>query len=123
MTAVGVLIVHHEEASRREARAVVTATPAFEPVGEAATAEEALELAVALRPGLALVGTGMPGIDGFEASRRLMAALPDSTVVLLYSAAEPDAEALAGSQAAAAVHLDELTPASLRAFGEALQSG
>jgi two-component system invasion response regulator UvrY len=123
MTAVGVLIVHHEEGSRRAARAVVSATPALEPVSEAATAEEALELAVALRPGLALVGTVMPGIDGFEASRRLMAALPGSTVVLLYSAAEPDADALAESQAAGALHLDELTPASLQAFGEGLQSG
>jgi DNA-binding NarL/FixJ family response regulator len=123
MTAVGVLIVHHEEESRRGARAVVSGTSGFEAIGEAATAEEALELAVALRPGLVLVGTGMPGIDGFEASRRLMTALPDSTVVLLYSAAEPDAEALAGSQAAAAMHLDKLKPGSLRGFGEDLQSG
>jgi two-component system invasion response regulator UvrY len=123
MTPVGVLIVHHEAASRRAARAVVSATSAFEPVGAAATAEEALELAVALRPELALVGTGMPGIDGVETSQRLMAALPGSTVVLLYSAAEPDPDLLADSQAAAAMHLDELTPASLRAFREDLPSG
>ena len=114
--------MHHEEESRRAARAVVSAAPAFETVGEAATAEEALELAVALRPRLALVGTGMPGIDGFEASRRLKATLPDSTLVLLYASAEPDADALAGSEAAAAMHVDELTPASLQAFGQGFQS-
>ena len=123
MAAVGVLIVHHEEERRRAARAVVSATPAFETVAEAATAEEALELAVALRPALALVGTGMPGIDGFEASQRLKVALPDSTVVLLYASSEPDADALSQSQAAFAVQLDELTPASLQAFGERFQSG
>jgi CheY-like chemotaxis protein len=122
MAAAGVLIVHHVEESRRAARAVVSATPALETVAEAATAEEALELAVALRPPLALVGTGMPGIDGFEASRRLMAALPDSTVVLLYASAEPDADALARSEAAAAMHVDDLTPASLQAFGKGFQS-
>jgi DNA-binding NarL/FixJ family response regulator len=123
MAAVGVLIVHHEEESRRAARAVVSATPALEAVGEAATAEEALELAVALEPRLILVGTGMPGIDGFETSQRLKAALPDLTVVLLYPSAEPDADTLARSEASAAVHVDELAPAHLQAFGEGFQSG
>jgi DNA-binding NarL/FixJ family response regulator len=123
MGATGVLIVHHEEESRRAARAVVSAAPAFEAVGDAATAEEALELAVALRPRLALVGTSMPGIDGFEASQRLKAALPDSAVVLVYTSAEPGADVLARAQADAAVHVDDLTPASLQAFGEGFQSG
>jgi CheY-like chemotaxis protein len=115
-------IVHHVGESRCAARAVVSATPAPETVAEAATTEEALQLALALRPPLALVATGMPGIDGFEASRRLMAALPDSTVVLLYGSAEPDADALARSKAPAAMHVDDLTPASLQAFGEGFQS-
>jgi DNA-binding NarL/FixJ family response regulator len=122
LTTVGVLILHHQEETRRSARAVVSAAPAFEVAGEAATAEEALELAVALRPPLALVGTDMPGIDGFEASRRLKAALPDSTVVLLYPSAQPDADALARSEASAALHVDELAPAHLQAFGEGLRS-
>jgi len=123
MGAIGVLIVHHQEEGRRAARAVVSATPALEAVGEVATAEEALELAVTLRPGLALVGTDMPGIDGFETSRRLKEAMPDSTVVLLYASGEPDADVLARSEAAAAIHVDELTSASLQAFGEGFKSG
>ena len=73
MSAVGVLTVHHEEHVRRETRVVVAATLGFETVGEAGSAEEALELALELRPGLLLVGAHMPGIDGFEASRRLLA--------------------------------------------------
>jgi DNA-binding NarL/FixJ family response regulator len=94
----------------------VNSTPGFEAVGEAATAEEALELAVTLRPGLALVGTGMPGIDGFETSQRLVSAIPGTAVVLVYTTTGPDGDAVARSQAAGALHLDELTPASLQAL-------
>ena len=83
MSGVRVLTVHHEDGARRAALAVVSATPGFDSVGEAASAEEALELAVALRPALALVALNMPGIDGRETSERLVAAVPDATVVLL----------------------------------------
>src|SRR5262245_41026196 len=116
MTAVGVLTVHHEDEIRRAARAVVNATPGFDAVGEAGSAEEALELAMALRPGLALVGVGMPGIDGFETSRRLVDAVPDTKVVLLYSAAEPSESVLAGCRAAAVMNAAALAPASLQSF-------
>jgi DNA-binding NarL/FixJ family response regulator len=114
MNAVGVLTVHHEDEIRRSARAAVNATPGFDAVGEAASAEEALELAMALRPDLALVGVGMPGIDGFETSRRLVDALPDTKVILLYGAAEPSESVLAGSRAAAVMHAKELAPGSLQ---------
>ena len=114
MNAVGVLVVHHQDKVRRASRAVVTSTPGFEPAGEVGSAEEALELAMALRPRLALIGIGMPGIDGFETSRRLVDALPDIKAVLLYAAAKPSESVVAGSQAAAVVHADALAPATLQ---------
>lgn len=104
MRGVRVLTVHHDEDVRRAALAVVSATPGVDSVGDATSAEEALELAVALRPALALVGLNMPGIDGFETSARFMAALPDTTVVLLDDSTS-------------------LTPESLRALWEERRTG
>jgi DNA-binding NarL/FixJ family response regulator len=114
MTRVEVLSVHHDEAIRRGLRAVVTATDGFDGVGEGASAEEALELAVTLRPHLALVGIEMPGIDGFETCERLLASVPDMAVVLLYDSTEPCADLIARSGAAAATLTDALTPVSLQ---------
>lgn len=123
MTGVRVLTVHHEEGIRRAALAVVSATPGFKSVGDATSAEEALELAVALRPALALVGLSMPGIDGLETSARLLAALPDITVVLLYDSNEPNGNAMADVPGATALHRDSLTPESLQALWEERQTG
>ena len=83
MEAVGVLAVHHREPIRRAAREVVSATPGFGWLADAASAEEALEAALERRPGLVLVEADMPGIDGLEASRRLKAVLPAAVVVVL----------------------------------------
>jgi two-component system, NarL family, invasion response regulator UvrY len=123
MSGVGVLTVHDDEGRRRAARAVVNATPGFQSVGEAASAEEALELAAALRPALVLVGTGMPGIDGFETSERLVAARPETAVVLIHDGPEPGAGAVAGARAAHAVPMQSLTPEFLRALWEAHEPG
>jgi chemotaxis response regulator CheB len=114
MSGVGVLTVHHDEDARRVTRGVVNATPGFEEVGTAGSAEEALDLAVTVRPGLALVAAEMPGIDGLETSRRLLGAVPETVVCILHTTAEPDADALAGSGAAAILHLDALTRSSLQ---------
>ncbi|HEX6652344.1 MAG TPA: response regulator [Thermoleophilaceae bacterium] len=118
MSGVGVLTVHHDEDARRATRAVVNATPGFEEVGTAGSAEEALDLAVTLRPALALVAAEMPGIDGLETSRRLIGAVPETVVCILHTAAAPDPDALAGSGAAAVLQVDALTRSSLQELWE-----
>jgi DNA-binding NarL/FixJ family response regulator len=100
--AVGVIAVDHREPFRRAAREVVSATPGFAWLAEAASAEEALESAVQLRPELVLVEAEMPGIDGRETSELLERALPGTVVVLLSADGAPD--------------LETLTPGALRAL-------
>jgi DNA-binding NarL/FixJ family response regulator len=113
---VGVLTVDTEESFRRAARAVVAAAPGFEPVAEATSAEEAIEAAVMLRPGLVLLAVALPGIDGFETSRRLRAAVPEAVVFLVHDGHKPEAEPLTSSGAAAVLGREALTPAALRAL-------
>jgi DNA-binding NarL/FixJ family response regulator len=104
MAPVGVIAVDPREPFRRAAREVVAATPGFAWLADAASAEEALEAAVQLRPGLVLVEADMPGIDGRETARFLEQALPETTVVLLSADGAPD--------------LESLTPGDLRALWE-----
>jgi DNA-binding NarL/FixJ family response regulator len=82
---VRVLIVDDQASFRRAARSVVELTPGFVVVGEAETGEVALDTARALRPDLVLMDVHLPGIDGLEASRRMLAAskMPLPVIVLL----------------------------------------
>jgi|Tabmets5t2r1_1033131.scaffolds.fasta_scaffold00373_6 two-component system, NarL family, nitrate/nitrite response regulator NarL len=102
MAPIGVIAVDPREPHRRSAREVVSGTPGFAFLAEAASAEEALEAAVQLRPELVLVEADMPAIDGRETVRLLERALPDAVVVLVSADGVPDLEAL--------------TPAALRAL-------
>ncbi|WP_369133843.1 response regulator [Modestobacter sp. I12A-02662] len=92
MTEVGVLVVDDQQAYREAMAAVVRATDGFVLLGSAASAEEALALAPALRPRLVLLDVHLPGMDGVEAARRLRSTADRPVVVLLstYSADEVD---------------------------------
>jgi DNA-binding NarL/FixJ family response regulator len=116
MEIVGVMTVDDEESFRRAAREVLNATPGFEQVAEAASAEEAIEAAVPLRPDLVLVAVGLPGIDGFETSRRVRAAVPEAVVFLVHEGKQPDADAIASSGAAELLRKEALTPTTLHAL-------
>ena len=82
---VGVLTVDDQEPFRRTAREVIEATAGFELLGEAASGEEALELVEELSPDLVFVDVRMPGMDGFETTRRLRFFHPSATVILVSS--------------------------------------
>ena len=84
---VRVLIVDDQEPFRLAARMVVELTDGFEVVGEAQTGEDAVTMAADLQPDLVLMDVNLPGINGVDATRRILSA-SDTVVVLLLSTYE-----------------------------------
>jgi DNA-binding NarL/FixJ family response regulator len=80
---VRVLIVDDQEPFRLAARMVVDVTDGFEIVGEAETGESSVEMAKELQPDLVLMDVNLPGIDGLEATRQILAANGPPVVLLL----------------------------------------
>ena len=77
-----VLLVDDHALVRSAIRQALQA-PDIEVVGEAASAEEALEMAPMLRPDLLLLDIDLPGLSGIEAVRELAPRLPDTKIVML----------------------------------------
>jgi two-component system invasion response regulator UvrY len=114
---VDVLIVDDQAPYRSVARTLVGLLPGWRVVGEAMSGEDALEQAAATCPGMVLMDINLPGIDGIEATRRLLAALPGTRVLLLSTYAADDLPPGADTCGAAAyVRKDDLTPALLRQY-------
>lgn len=105
---VPVLIVDDQAPFRSAARALVGRLAGFVVVGEAASGEEAIELARTLAPELVLMDIKLPGIDGIAATRAVLAERPD-TVVILVSTYDAPPGAL-DSGAAAYVRKEDMAP-------------
>ena len=95
-----ILIADDHAVVREGLRAVLGSEPDMEVVGEAATGKEVLERAAELRPDVILMDIQMPGINGIEASRRILDASPKVGVVVL-TMFEDDASVFSAMRAGA----------------------
>jgi len=78
-----VLVVEDHALTRAGLVTALKARGEFEIVGEASDGIEALELAIRLKPDVAVVDIGLPGQDGIALTRSLHHDLPDTNVVIL----------------------------------------
>ena len=120
---VPVLIVDDQAPFRSVARTVVSFAPGFVVVAEAASGEEAIELAAEHDPGLVLMDINLPGINGIEATQQIVGANGSTTVILLSTYTQGDLPADARTCGAAAyVHKEDMSPALLRSIWDGRRS-
>jgi DNA-binding NarL/FixJ family response regulator len=87
--ALAILLVDDDEFFRRAERRLLESEEAFEIVGEAGNASEAIRLARVLHPDVVLMDIGMPDLSGLEATRQIKAAEPGTKVVMVTVHDEP----------------------------------
>jgi DNA-binding NarL/FixJ family response regulator len=118
-----VLIADDQPLQRLGFRMLVQGTSGMTPVGQAAHGAEAVRMAAELRPEVVLMDVRMPGMDGIEATRRIVAA--DARIrVLILTTFALDEYAHAGLRAGASGFLlKEARPEELIAGVRAVASG
>ncbi len=82
MTA-SVLLVDDQELMRMAFRMVIESQSDLSVAGEAANGLEAVARAESLHPDVVLMDVRMPGLDGVEATRRIVASGSDSRIIIL----------------------------------------
>jgi DNA-binding NarL/FixJ family response regulator len=83
-----VLLVDDHPMVRAGLSNLIATTEDLKTVGEAADGEQAVTLAGQLRPNVVLMDLSMPGMDGIEATRRIVRANPEIRVCVLTSFAD-----------------------------------
>ena len=109
---ISVLLAEDHAIVRQGLCALLNADGHFLMVGEARHGREAVEMAKALRPDVILMDIAMPGLNGLEATRQILAADPVAKVIIL-SAHSDDAYVERMDAAGVAGFLEKQTSADI----------
>ncbi|NBW07416.1 MAG: DNA-binding response regulator [Caulobacteraceae bacterium] len=77
-----ILLADDHEVVRRGVSEIISANPAWEVVGEAADGDTAFEMALKLRPDIAVLDVSLPHMNGVTLTRRLKQEAPEISVLL-----------------------------------------
>jgi DNA-binding NarL/FixJ family response regulator len=111
MSQINVLLVDDHNIVRQGIKALLLAEGDINIVAEAQSGREAVQLAMKLRPEIVIMDLAMPLLNGWEATRQLIKALPQSKVVVLSSYGD-DAHIQQAIAAGAAAYLLKQTAAT-----------
>jgi DNA-binding NarL/FixJ family response regulator len=78
-----VLLVDDHALVRKGFRRMLEDDAGISVVGEASEGEEAVRLALELKPKVVVMDCALPGINGIDATRRIRAKFPEATVLML----------------------------------------
>ena len=78
-----ILLAEDHDIVREGLRTLLEMDDSFEVVGEASNGRQAVALAQKLRPHVVLMDTAMPLLNGFEATRQILLAVPETKILVL----------------------------------------
>lgn len=113
MANISVLLVDDHNIVRQGLRALLAAEGDIDIVAEAQTGREAVQLAAKLRPEIVVMDLAMPLLNGWEATRQIVKALPSAKIVVLSTYGDDDHINQAIAAGAAAYLLKQTAAADL----------
>jgi DNA-binding NarL/FixJ family response regulator len=117
-----VLIADDHRLFAEALEAILSADERIEVVGQATDGEEAVELAVRLKPDVVLMDVSMPVLDGFEATREIRARRGTSRVLILTGSNSPaDIDRSRGAGASGFVTKDRIASELVEAIVELMR--
>jgi DNA-binding NarL/FixJ family response regulator len=78
-----ILIADDHEVARKGIRSILEGHPGWEVCAEARDGREAVEYAFQLKPDVFLIDIGMPNLNGLDAARQILVAIPDARILIL----------------------------------------
>ncbi len=122
MNKIRILIVDDHKVVRTGLKALLSSEPDFEVVGEADDGKAALRETLALKPDIIIMDLMMAGTDGETATRKILARIPESRILVLtsYTSSDIIARALKAGAVGAVLKTadDAVLTAAIRAVAE-----
>jgi DNA-binding NarL/FixJ family response regulator len=83
MQKISILIVDDHPVFRFGLRSLIASIPKMEVIGEATSGESAIEQAESLNPDIILMDINMSGLNGIEATQKILSAQPDIGILVI----------------------------------------